>query len=431
MEIAEFSGKKIAVLGYGEEGESATKFLNEAGAVVDIFDEFTSEKHPSNVTVSSAESWELDDYDLVVRSPGLSPHRISTTTDVSSATQLFFELCPAQIIGVTGTKGKGTTATLLANILKASKQKVHLLGNIGSPALDTLRKVEPSDIVVYEISSFQLWDLTVSPHVAVVLMVEPEHLDVHEDEDDYLAAKSNISKYQTSDDITIIHPFNELSEQVGMNGVGLKKKFMAADTAHIHAGDLMYGNQKIMPTEEFGLVGPHNRENICAAVTAAWEYTQDLSAIRRAVKAFSGLEHRLELVREVSGVKYYNDSFATTPGAAIAAIKSFNQPEVVILGGSSKQSDYKDLAEAISVSTNIRRVLLIGDTGREIGGELASFGYKDAESVDGDIDEIVKKAAEITESGDVVLLSPASASFDMFDNYKQRGSQYKKAVLDL
>lgn len=431
MEIAQYRSKKIAVLGFGDEGKSAYDFFNKGGASVDVFDEYSSDKHPKNVTVSDAEQWDLDEYDLVVRSPGLSPHRLKTSTKISSVSQIFFELCPAPIIGVTGTKGKGTTSTLIANILNASGQKAHILGNIGKPALDALEDIKSGDVVVYEISSFQLWDMSVSPHVAVVLMVEPEHLDVHDGMDDYLDAKSNISKYQTAGDVTIIHPFNERSERVGLNGGGIKKKFMAADTARINVGELIIGNIAIMSVEDFGLVGPHNRENICAAVTASWEYTQDVGAIKAAVNDFTGLEHRLELVRHTGGVAYYNDSFATTPGATIAAISSFDCPEVLILGGSDKQADYSDLAEAISVHSNIRGVILIGVMAGKIDEALKSFDYTGAINVSGDIKAVVAKAKEIANDGDVVMLSPACASFDMFDNYKQRGKLFKKAVLDL
>ncbi len=431
MEVGDYKGKNVAVLGFAGEGQSAYKFLVQHGAKLQVFDEQVADNHPKNAVVAKAEDWDLDEFDFVVRTPGLALHRLKTTTPITSATQLFLELCPASVIGVTGTKGKGTTATLIARVLEEAGKKVHLLGNIGNTALNELDKISGDDLVVFEMSSFQLWNTTISPHIAVVLMVEPEHLDVHEDLDDYLEAKSNISKHQNSNDVTIIHPFNELSERVGMHGAGIKKKFMAADTARINVGELVVGSEKIMSVEDFGLVGPHNRENICAAVTAAWELTQDKEAIARAVAGFKGLEHRLELVREVKDVKYYNDSFATTPGATLAAINSFDNPEILILGGSDKQSDYSDLAEAISVHTNINKVILIGLVAETIDKALKSFGYSEAVKVSGDIKTIVAKAAEFANEGDVVLLSPACASFDMFENYKQRGKLFKQAVLEL
>ncbi len=431
MEISKYNGKKIAILGFGDEGKSAYDFFDQVEASVEVFDEFPSDRHPKNTTVAKAEDWELDEFDFVIRTPGLALHRLNTTAQITSATQLFLELCPATIIGVTGTKGKGTTSTLVAKILEEAGRKVQLLGNIGDPALDKLKIIKRDDIVVFEMSSFQLWDVTISPHIAIVLMVEPEHLDVHKDLDDYLDAKSNITKYQKAEDVAIIHPFNEMSQRVGMNGIGVKKKFMNPDTAHIENNELVVGGTVVMSVEDFGLVGPHNRENICAAVTAAWEFTQDVDATRRAVTGFKGLEHRLEFVREVEGVRYYNDSFATTPGATVAAIKSFSEPEVIILGGSDKQSDYTELAEVVAKSSNIAQILLIGEMADKIDNALRSFGYKEALKIAGDLKQVVTKAAEFADKDGVVLLSPACASFDMFDNYKQRGKLFKEAVRDL
>ncbi len=432
MEVSKYKGKKIAILGFGYEGKSAIKFFNQIGAEVNIYDEYPSDDLPKNATVSNPGKWELDKYDLVVRSPGLSPHKIKTTTKVSSVTQLFFELTQATIVGITGTKGKGTTVTLVSKILNEAGIKNHLLGNIGKPALDELGEINDSDIVIYEMSSFQLWDMSLSPHLAVVLMVEPEHLNVHEDLEDYICAKANISKHQSPEDVTIMHPSNELSARVGMNGEGIKKKYMSGDTARIEAGELVIGSSVIMPVKEFGLIGPHNRENICAATTVAWEITQDKDAVRRAVAGFKGLEHRLEFVREVRGVKYYNDSFATIPSATIAAINSFDGKKiVVVLGGSDKGSDFTGLAEAIANHPRINQVILIGETATKINQDLESLGYRKAIKLEGDIKTIVAKASGFAKAGDVVLFSPACASFDMFDNYKQRGELFKQTVRDV
>ncbi len=431
VKLEQYRGKKIALLGFGEEGRVSYDFFSKAGADVYVYDEYTSDEHPANTTVDEAEMWDLDDYDLIIRTPGMPLQRIRTSKEISSATQLFFDLCPARIIGVTGTKGKGTTSSLISEILRESGETVHLLGNIGRPALAELENINQDDIVIFEMSSFQLWNMTTSPDIAVVLMVESEHQDVHEDLDDYLDAKSNISAHQKPDDITIFHPFNEMSERVAMNGTGVKKKYMTIDTARIDFGKLMYASQYIMDTEDFGLVGSHNRENICAAVTAAWEITQDKAAIKKAVSSFKGLEHRLEFVKEVGGVNFYNDSFATVPAAAIAAIKSFDTPEIIILGGSDKGSQYDDLAEAISVSTNIKKVLLIGEMASKIEESLKKFNFGKYEIAKGDMKEIVSRANELSEKGDTVVLSPACASFDMFESYKQRGKLFKEAVEQL
>lgn len=437
VRLEQHRDKKIAILGFDDEGQAAYRYFSKPGISFSIFDEkpnMAFEGLPPEVIthVGTAQDWVLDGYDLVIRSPGIAPYKISTTnSQVSSVTSEFFDKCPAPIIGVTGTKGKGTTASLIADILKNAGFKAHLLGNIGRPALDELPVIMSSDVVVYELSSFQLWNMTTSPDIAVVLMVEPEHQDVHEGIDDYLDAKANISAHQKPEDVTIFHPFNEMSKRVAMSGVGVKKKYMTIDTARINFGKLMYASQYIMDTEDFGLVGPHNRENICAAVTAVWEVTQDKSAIKKAVSSFKGLEHRLEFVKEVEGVRFYNDSFATVPAAAIAAIKSFDTPEIIILGGSDKGSQYDDLAEAISVSSNIKRVLLIGEMASKIEESLKKFDFSEYETVTGDMKDIVVQAKRLAEKGDTVILSPACASFDMFKSYKQRGKRFKEAVEQL
>ncbi len=422
----------IAIAGFGAEGKSAYKFFMAVGATVDVYDEKPSDEHPENTTVSIVEEWDLDGYDLIIRSPSLSPHRLKTTAQVSSVSQLFLELTDAKIIGITGTKGKGTTASLIAEILSEAKIENHLLGNIGKPALSELEKIKTGDIVVYEMSSFQLWDMTLSPHIAVVLMMEPEHLDVHKDLDDYINAKANIAKHQSAKDITIMHPSNEMSARVGRGGNGVKKKYMASQTARIDNSWLVVGREKIMPVRDFGLVGLHNHENICAALTAAWEFTQDTKAAKRAIRNFTGLEHRLEFVKEVQGVKYYNDSFATIPGATIAAISSFDEGKIVlILGGSDKQSDYSYLAKSIALRANINRVILIGDMAETIDQALKSAGYNEALKMSGDFESTIAKAAEFANQGDTVLLSPACASFGMFKDYKQRGELFRQIVSKL
>src|SRR5690606_34900080 len=201
---------------------------------------------------------------------------------------------------------------------------------------------------VYELSSFQLWDMDQSPTTSVVLMVEPDHLDVHQSLDDYVAAKQNIARWQGPDDVVVHHPNNELSLKVARVGLGQKKAFVTTEGAYIDGKVLVIAEQKICTTEDFGLIGEHNHENIAAAVTAAWGYTQDVKAIAAALKSFTGLPHRLQVVAEQDGVTYVDDSIATTPTAAEAAIKAFDAPKIVILGGSDKGSDFSALAQTVA-----------------------------------------------------------------------------------
>lgn len=436
MATLEHQNSRVALLGFGGEGQSSYAYFNKLGARISIFDENDSPAASDlstdvAVTIAPASEWQLDDYDLVIRSPGISPHKFHTKAKVSSATSEFFDKCPAPIIGVTGTKGKGTTATLIAKILEEAGRKVHLLGNIGKPALDKLHTVASTDLVVYELSSFQLWDMNKSPHIAVVLMIQPEHLDVHDNLDDYLKAKSNITLHQTDEDTVIYHPTNSHSRKIAEHSPGYRYRYLTDEAANILNDKLVIKGLDIMDVSDFGLIGPHNRENICAALSASWEIVQDKDAAKRAISKFSGLEHRLELAGEVDGVKYYNDSFATIPEASIAAMKSFTSPTVIILGGSDKHSDYSELASYIKSANHIKKVVLIGEMGKTIKEALVQVGFDNYTEVDGDMKSIARKCREIATNGDVVLLSPACASFDMFESYKQRGELFKKAVREL
>lgn len=436
MGTLELEDKRIALLGFGGEGQSAYSFFKNTGAQIYIFDENrnpATETLPEDVTVtiSPADKWPLDDFDLVIRSPGIALKKFQTSSKVSSATREFFDRCLAPIIGVTGTKGKGTTATLITKILEEAGKTVHLLGNIGEPALDELPMISESDVVIYELSSFQLWDMDVSPSIAVVLMIQPEHLDVHKDFNEYLEAKSNIASHQSVDGVVVYHPTNLGSRKIANTSPGKKYRYLSSEAANIVNEKLVIGDIDIIETKDFGLLGPHNRENICAALSASWQLTNDAEAARTAITKFTGLEHRLELAGEVDRVRYYNDSFATIPEASIAAMKSFSQPTIIILGGSEKHSDYSFLADYISSAENIKKVVLIGEMGEKIQDVLDSNGFDNYQKVSGDMSAIASTCREISEEGDIVLLSPACASFDMFESYKQRGELFKQAVSKL
>jgi UDP-N-acetylmuramoylalanine--D-glutamate ligase len=426
-----------AIVGYGDEGQATLTYLrSKYGGDLDItvIDENAEPKCkvPKGVETklgAGVLDGELD-YDLLWRTPPIAPNRLRTRGQITSATQEFFDQCRAPIVGVTGTKGKGTTATLIHHILKAVDRTVHLVGNIGTPVLDILPSIKADDLVVFELSSFQLWDLKHSPHIAVVLMVEPEHLDVHASAEEYVQAKTNIVRWQGHVDVVIYHPTNPLTGKIALPGLGQKKKFLTSEGAYIADDYLIIDEHKICSIDEFGLLGGHNHENIAAAVTVAWEYTQDINAIATIIKDFKGLEHRLEFVREVNGAKYYNDSFGTTPATTIAAIKTFKEDKVLILGGSSKGADYLDMAKTIA-ACNVSGVVLIGDTVADISADLDRANYMgQMKTLHGatTMKEIVAEARKLARPGSAVLLSPACASFGLFENYKQRGELFKQAV---
>lgn len=374
---------------------------------------------------------DLRDYDLIFRHTTTQPGPLLMSgVETTSLTKEFFKLCPAPIIGVTGTKGKGTTSSLIANILSISGFKTHLLGNIGRPALDELPNIVKDDIVIYELSSFQLWDLKQSPHIAVVLMIEPEHLDVHSNIEDYLNAKTNIVRWQDETDFTIYHPTNQLTTKVASAGLGQHIKYLTQEGALIKDNNLVIDEQVICSVSDFKLLGTHNYENITAAVTATWQLTKDVKKIKEAIINFHGLEHRLQIIGKYEEVTYVDDSISTTPSSAIAAIRAFEQPKILILGGSEKGADFSELIDVIRTS-NVKHVILTGKLADTLAQKLDSIDYKSFHLSKNGMKEIIKTAYELAQNGDVVLLSPACASFDDYKNYIDRANQFKTAFEEL
>jgi UDP-N-acetylmuramoylalanine--D-glutamate ligase len=398
---------RIAILGYGVEGKSVEQYFGEK-AEITVFDEGQGDKFDTE---------SLSGFDMVFRSPSVQVGRVQGD-NLTSVTRYFFEHCSAKIVGVTGTKGKGTTCSLIAGICQAAGRRVHLVGNIGVPALDVLDDVRPDDLVVYELSSFQLWDLDRSPHVAVLTHMEVDHLDVHKDKFEYWLAKQNIMKWQTAEDYVIFENDNAIVASV----MG-----MAPDES----------NKIAYPTGKFDdlldalvIPGEHNRRNAEAAILACWCLgITDKDVVKKGLAGFDGLPHRLKLVGEYGGVKFYDDSISTTPGSTIAAIRAFSEPKILILGGSRKGADFRELAEEVS-RANVRQVVLIGVSADEIEAMLAEVGYKNIVNLgmDTTMSNVVKITTELAETDDVVILSPACASFDMFKSYADRGEQFMAAV---
>lgn len=422
---------KVAIAGFGVEGKANYRYYAGRGDDVTIVDEQSEIKGvPEGAkTITGLNVFEnLAGFDLVVRTASLAPRKIKTDGKVWSATNEFFAECPAPIVGVTGSKGKGTVSSLIASILRASGKTVHLLGNIGVPALDELEKIQPGDVVVYELSSFQLWDIAKSPHVAVVNMIEPDHLDVHADFDDYVTAKSNIARYQTEEDMVVFAASNKYSREIAELSNGTRLPAPSEKTAHVTNDTFWHGEQKLCGVEALQLPGPHNRDNACLAITAVWQFVHNSEAIEKGLRDFTGLPHRLKFVREIDGVKYYDDSIATTPGSAIAALRAFAQPKVMILGGSYKGGDFTEMAE-LAGKSNVRKAILIGQEAARIEPLLKEQGVPTqnlGEAIT--MPEVVQAARDAARAGDVVLMSPACASFGMFKNYKDRGEQFIAAV---
>lgn len=453
----EFKDKKIGILGLGEENVELVKFLVSNGAnditLLDVKSEdqltnYLRQLENINYKTKFGEFYldNLTQFDILFRTPGL--HYLTKEiqeakkagVEISSQTKLFFSLCPCPIIGVTGTKGKGTTSTLIYEILKKSRQDVFLGGNIGNAPIAFFDKLTPESIVVLELSSFQIQDLTKSPHIAIVLNISSDHLDVHKDNEEYIEAKTNIVAHQNKKDFACINAdyltsFEFASQTPAEIYWFSRKKSVDRGVWIKNKTEVLWENddnqELIIKTSDIFLKGEHNWENVAAASLAAKLTGVENEVIKETVKGFTGLEHRLEFVVEHKGVKFYNDSFSTNPDTAIAAIQSFKEPIILIAGGSEKNADYFALGEAIA-NSNVKTLIAIGETGSRIKNAVM-VNNAEVKIIDNcqNLDEVLNKIQREMVSGDVVLLSPASASFDWFLNYKDRGEQFKEKVLNL
>jgi UDP-N-acetylmuramoylalanine--D-glutamate ligase len=440
----------IAIVGYDREGRASHAYYSALGHSVSVFDANAALALPDNTpgVVGAGYLETVTDFDIVLRTPGLHPSKLLDAgvpaEKIWSGTNEFLQICPTKnIIGVTGTKGKGTTSSLITKMLQNAGYSVHLGGNIGTPALDLLKNdIKPDDWVVLELSNFQLIDLRKSPHISVCLLIVPEHLDWHSDVTEYVAAKKNIFSHQTPQDIAVYFANNENSAAIAQSSEGTKIAYYSPEGAYVSNKVIRIKDTEICKTSEIALLGEHNWQNVCAAVTAVWNITQDTAAIKQAITEFTGLEHRIEYVRTYKGVAFYNDSFATTPESTIAAIRSFNNPIILILGGTDKGADFSELANTVAQS-EIREVILIGNNRHtqhklatpRILSSLKNAGISNITSIEtsskDSMDKIISVVMQFAQKDDVVLLSTACASFDMFTDYKDRGDQFKKAVLNL
>jgi len=433
----------IAIAGFGVEGQSSYKYwqcVPDSNITIVNETDIPAAVLPEGVATITGEGafGRLNGFDLVIRSAGVAPHKIVTDGKVWSGTNEFFYQCSDQstttpnvdTIGVTGSKGKGTTSSLIASILEAAGRKVWLVGNIGVAALDVINQIQPGDVVVYELSSFQLWDIERSPQTSVVLFIEQEHLDVHKDMAEYVAAKGNIARFQTPEDILIYNAKNEYSRSIAEASAAQKVGYPSTATTHVREGFFYNGEQKLCSVDALQLPGEHNISNAIAAIDAVWKYTQDASVIYAGLSTFKGLPHRLSFVETVKGVDYYDDSIATTPASAIAALRAFDKPKVIILGGSSKGSDFSELAHELTLHD--AQAVLIGDEAVTIAKALDAVGFtKYVVIEDATATSFTETAAALAAPGSVVLLSPAAASFGLFKNYVDRGEQYIAAVHEL
>ncbi|HJP96542.1 MAG TPA: UDP-N-acetylmuramoyl-L-alanine--D-glutamate ligase [Candidatus Saccharimonadales bacterium] len=430
--------KKVAIIGFGIEGQSALHYWQDQGAEITVCSNNANEQVPSTIATQLGPGYlhNLDRFDVIMRSAGIHPDILlrenpTIKPKITTVVNEFLRVCPTKnVIGITGTKGKGTTCTLTAKMLEAAGKKVFLGGNIGVSPFDFLAQVTPDSWVVLELSSFQLMDITHAPHIAMCLMVVPEHLNWHVDMPDYINAKSQLFAHQQPTDTAIYFADSPVSHQIVSNSPGKKITYYAPPGAYVDDDAIVIDNEEICQTSELKLLGKHNWQNACAAATAVWQVVKAPDAIRKVLTTFTGLEHRLEFVRELDGVKYYDDSFGTTPETAIVAMEALKEPKVVILGGADKGASYSGLAQAVK-HANVRTAVIIGSTGAAIVAALKEVGFTSIVDGGTTMRAIVETARKAAQAGDVVLLSTGCASFGLFTDYKDRGNQFKQVVTQL
>ena len=437
--------QKIAVLGLGVSNRPLVRLLLEFGCDVTGCDRTPREKLDAEVLELERLGCKLslgDTYlenveaQLLFRTPGMHPGHpaIRALADkgaqVTSEMEVFFEVCPCPIIAVTGSDGKTTTTTLVSEMLKAEGKKVWLGGNIGTPLLPLVRQMKETDIAVVELSSFQLMDMTRSPGRAVVTNLSPNHLDVHKDMAEYTEAKKNIFRFQDAAHRLILNADNGITAAFRGNGT---TEFFSRQgkPARVRAenGSIYRDGQEVLKAEEILLPGVHNVENYMAAILAVDGLVSD-ETIRHVARTFGGVEHRIELVRIKDGVRFYNDSIASSPSRTIAGLRSFDQKVILIAGGYDKHIPYDVLGPEIC--RHVKKLFLGGATGPLIRAAVENVPGEHPEIVDcGDFTSAVHAAAQAAKNGDVVLMSPASAAFDQFKNFMVRGEYFKKLVMEL
>ena len=437
--------KKIAVLGLGGSNQPLVRLLLQFGCQVTGCDRTSRDKLDASVielerlgcTLHVGEGY-LDglEADVVFRTPGMHPGNPALVqlqqqgAQITSEMEVFFQLCPCPILAVTGSDGKTTTTTLISEILKAAGKTVWLGGNIGTPLLDRVPQIRETDLAVVELSSFQLMDMHHSPCRAVITNLSPNHLDVHKDMQEYVEAKKRIYTFQNPSDLLVVNADNAITAP--MVGNGTTHAFSRlGKTAHVHLekGVISRGGAPVLKIEDILLPGVHNIENYMAAIAAVEGLVPD-EAIVQVAKNFGGVEHRIELVRIKDGVRFYNDSIASSPSRTIAGLRSFPEKVILIAGGYDKNIPYDVLGPEICA--HAKKLFLCGATGPKIRAAVEACQDPQPQMFDcADFETAVRAAAAAAEAGDVVLMSPASASFDAFKNFMVRGDFFKKIIKEL
>ncbi len=428
-----FDNKKILILGFGKEGRSTLKFINSLGVnaditVSDLYDIDDKEEFDVKFICGTDYQKQLQNYDMVIKSPGIvleSPSK-DVIKKITSQTEIFLNFYRHKTLGITGTKGKSTTTTLIYHILSKCGIKAALVGNIGTPVFDSIKDINDNDVVVYEMSCHQLEYTDFSPHIALLLNLYEDHIDHYGTVSAYHRAKENIYRFQTKEDIFISSP--ECKKQI--------KESCARTIIPKICGKTVFCGEKStdINEEDTKLIGQHNLFDIAAAFCAVSLFDISAEDFKKALSTYTPLPHRLEFVKEVGGVKYYDDSISTVGKTAINALLSVKNVGTVLLGGMERNIDYSDLVEFLC-EFDIDNIVLMPDSGIRIGKQIEEACNKKGKRRNliyaSGLKEAVEKAAQLTVSGKSVVLSPASASYGFFKNFEERGDVFKALVNNL
>ena len=446
--------RKVAVIGLGVSNLPLIDYLYEKKAQVTVFDERTIDEIPKDI-INKINIYEfktsfgknclenLKGFNIIFRSPSCLPTRPELQAEanrgaiVTTEVEMLMEMCPCKIIGVTGSDGKTTTTSMINAILRKGGYTTFLGGNIGTPLFTKLPEMTPEDIVVLELSSFQLMNMSVSPDIAVITNVTPNHLNIHKDYEEYIEAKKNIFKNQNENGILILNYDNDITRSCQKEAKGKVIFFSSKeklDNGFIVDNDVIKEcedkvRKHILNTDEVILRGNHNFQNIATAL-AATKTLVDTDIAAQAIKEFKPVEHRIEFIKEIDGVKWYNDSASSSPTRTLSGINAFKENIVLIAGGYDKNLDYEPLAKPII--DKVTALILIGQTAEKIFNAVKTEAEKENKKIDiymcDSLEQTIEIARKTAKKGEVVLFSPASASFDMFKNFADRGEKFKKLV---
>ncbi len=449
--------RKVAIIGLGVSNLPLLDYLYEKKANVTVFDEREYDKIPKDIIDKITKYGfilhlgndclqYLKNFNVIFRSPSCLPTKPELVEEanrgalVTTEVELLMEMCPAKIIGITGSDGKTTTTSLINAILQKGGYKTFLGGNIGTPLFTKLPDITPEDIVVLELSSFQLMGMQVSPQIAVITNITPNHLNIHKDYQEYIDSKKNIFRYQDENGILVLNYDNEITKKCAEEAKG-KVIFFSnktkLDNGYIVDDDVIKEcddrvRKHILNTEDVILRGNHNYQNIATAIAATSSLVDCETAVK-AIKEFKPVEHRIEFIREIDGVKWYNDSASSSPSRTLSGINAFKEKIVLIAGGYDKNLDYTPLAKPII--EKVKTLILIGQTSGKIYEVVKDELEKENKNLDiymcETLEETIPIAKKNAGKGDVVLFSPASASFDMFKNFADRGNKFKDLVKGL